>query len=472
MKTYNTSRFLEATGNCWRLTHTTHTITKINYTKHTQRGQYLDLFWISFFWLITEKNYALSILFFIIQAMEHKFFGCKVNKYHLSQRINHLNTIPETHQNSIIIASCEVTDRAKKKYIKEIITHAENKKHIYLTGCGSISNGKKIEETTFYSRYPELKSLSQNITLLPETPPQENKKPKLSTINHQLSTISTRKPIIIQTGCDNFCTFCLTVRKRWPHQSRAAHEIIDEINTFQKAGGHEIVLTGINLAARWASDSTKADQSQFSSLLQKIIIETEIPRIRISSLWPEYLDDIFFQIIQNPRFMPHFHISIQNFSDHILKLMKRNYNTNTLTTILHNFKNTNFKQTLSLWADIITGFPGETETDFQINYEAIQNHNITKLHAFPFSPHLKGETVPASFLTHQLPKKTRELRNKKLFAHAESLRQQFIDSQKWKTFEVLLEKQIDGIRQWRSENYIELKIPWNYYKNQIITTTL
>ncbi len=98
--------------------------------------------------------------------MQYKLFGCKVNKYYLNQRLNYL---PDD-KNSIIIASCEVTDRAKKKYIKEVITHSKNGKKILLTGCGTIVGRQKIDEKTFYHRYPELKPRQHNITLLSESP--------------------------------------------------------------------------------------------------------------------------------------------------------------------------------------------------------------------------------------------------------------------------------------------------------------
>lgn len=377
--------------------------------------------------------------------MEHKLFGCKVNKYYLNQRLDYFsNNSPLVEgEVGITIASCEVTDRAKKKYIKEVISHTTQGKKVFLTGCGTITKGQKVNEKAFYDRYPELIPHQQYITLLPESPSKNNAPISHPTTNQSL--ISTRKAIIIQTGCDNFCSFCLTVRKRGSHISRPQKEIIQEINDFHKAGGQEIVLTGINLAARGCSDSTKAHESRFANLLQAIIDQTDIPRIRISSMGPEYLDDRFFQVIQNPRFMNHFHLSIQSFSDPILKAMRRNYDAKHLDKVLTQFHQTfqDGETSLSLGADIITSFPGETQEEFQITFDALSKYGITKLHAFPFSSHQKGETVPASFLEDQVDPETKKHRNQLLIAEGDNVRQTFIDKETGKTLPVLIEQNKD-----------------------------
>jgi len=399
--------------------------------------------------------------------MQYKHFGCKVNKYYLNQRLNYL----PKQKNTIIIASCEVTDRAKKKYIKEIIHHAKKGEKILLTGCWSILQREKIDEKTLYDRYPELKERQTSITLLAESPPQQNNTDTKQNNKIKNTNIVTRKPIIIQTWCDNFCTFCLTVRKRGKHISRPAEDIINEIQQFQQSWWKEIVLTGINLAAWWCKNSTNPQESKFTELLKQIIDQTEIPRIRISSLWPEYINDDFFQIIQNPRFMPHFHLSIQSFSDSVLQNMKRNYDSQLLDHIIQQFHKHPSQDKLSLWADIISGFPWESDEDFQITYDAISKYRINKLHAFPFSPHLKGETVPASFLDAQIDHSIRKKRNQKLIAQGKHIRQEFIGLQKGKKFQVLLEQKKKWFRYGRTENYIEIKIDansWNYQHNQLI----
>jgi threonylcarbamoyladenosine tRNA methylthiotransferase MtaB len=111
-------------------------------------------------------------------------------------------------------------------------------------------------------------------------------------------------------------------------------EIIEEIQAIESQGGKEIVLTGINLMARGASNTKNPDESRFPELLEAILRQTSIPRIRISSIGPEYASERFFEAARDARVLPHFHYSIQSFSDHVLGLMRRNYDQKLLDRVL------------------------------------------------------------------------------------------------------------------------------------------
>jgi len=174
-------------------------------------------------------------------------------------------------------------------------------------------------------------------------------------------------------------------------------------------------------------------------LLKEILNQTTIPRIRISSLGPEYLNDEFFEVIRDSRVLPHFHLSIQSFSDAVLKGMKRNYSAEHLKNVLKRF---NILQSdcpkgpshatlamttgVSLGADIIVGFPGESEQDFEETVLGIREFNITKVHGFPFSEHAKGEMVPASLFEGQLSRTIKIQRVKKLLEVADEVRKAYI----------------------------------------------
>ena len=171
--------------------------------------------------------------------------------------------------------------------------------------------------------------------------------------------LRTKNYVIIQNGCDNHCSFCLTIFKRGVHRNRPLPEIIEEIKQIEAEGGKEIVLTGINLAAWGASNTRNAKESRFNELLEAILEQTTIPRIRISSLDPQYLDDRFFELMNNPRFCPHVHLSIQSFSDTVLKLMNRAYDSKKLDEVLKKLRNLNRSdaELVSIGADLISGFP-------------------------------------------------------------------------------------------------------------------
>ncbi|PZM85763.1 MAG: hypothetical protein DLD55_06065 [candidate division SR1 bacterium] len=405
--------------------------------------------------------------------MQHKVYGCKVNKFYLNKRIAHLEATNQVHENLFLVATCVVTDRAKMKWVKEIIEQAKLGKQILIAGCGSITKGKATERSAFFTYYPELQPYQEQITLLAEDPLEEESELAFS-FKMPGQKLWTKNYVIIQNGCDNHCSFCLTIFKRGPHRNRPLPEIIEEIKQIEAEGGKEIVLTGINLAAWGASNTRNAHESRLNELLEAILEQTSIPRIRISSLDPQYLDDRFFQIISNPRFCPHFHLSIQSFSPKVLKLMHRGYDAEQLNILLQKFRKLNRPDAefVSLGADIICGFPGETEEDFQLTCEGVQEHRITKLHAFPFSDHHKAERIPASLLPDQVPNEIRKSRNRKLIEIGDQVRDVFVAQNYGRKLQVLIEETKKGKSKGWTENYIQVSLPGTYEKGSLVEVIL
>ena len=374
----------------------------------------------------------------------------------------------------IFIASCVVTDRAKKRWIREV-KEAEKKlmpwEHIFLSGCGAFNACKK--DRAFYTHYPELKDIEDKIILLKEAPKKE-------IIKESKNLWLTKKFILIQKWCDSHCSFCLTVKKRGPHSSRKKEDILQDILDFEKIGGKEVVLTGINLSA-WGLKSTREKwKSRLTELLSYILLNSRIPRIRISSLGHEFVDDTLIKICKEKRIYPHFHLSLQSWSSKILKLMGRQYNKETLVSVLEKFKKLKRKDevSISIGADIITWFPWETEDDFRETCELIEKYQINKVHSFPFSAHHFWESVPASFLKNQIPENIKRQRQKLLLEKTEKIRNEFIQKEKWKSFEVLVEKVKWNSFSWWTENYIEVNeekfliTKWIIKKNEIISWIL
>lgn len=398
--------------------------------------------------------------------MQYKIFGCKVNKFYINKRLWYFDQNNLSKDQNYLIATCVVTDRAKNKRLKDVIKNLEAWKKIYMTWCWVFDKWKLIDSEKFYAIYPELKKFQNQIFLIWEDPWKEFKSESNKT------SLYTKKFILIQNGCDNFCTFCLTIMKRWKHRSRPLDEIIQEINDFSAWWWKEIVLTWVNLAARWCDNTNKIWESKFPYLLQEILNQTTIPRIRISSIWPEYLNEDFFRIIENPRIMTHFHISIQHFSDNILKSMNRNYDNKTLIQVLQKFQTLKRSDIISLWADLIVWFPWETDKDFQEMLDWIVDYNITKVHEFPFSWHTKWESVPAWKFQNQIPHAIKLSRKKQLNLIANQVRDSFIKKNKWLTHSVLIESKKDDKWQWWTENYIQVQLDWNYSKWEILQIKL
>ncbi len=421
--------------------------------------------------------------------MDYKIFWCKVNKYYLNKWLEYFSHKKNASTNSawqewqdknpLIIATCVVTDRAKAKWIKIAKQALKQWKKVYLTGCGAFDRGTKITEEKFYKTYPDLVEYQDNIVLLGEEPDSNTTR---ETSTHKFKSwvnIYTKKFVVIQNGCDSYCTFCLTVQKRGNHKTIPFEDIVNQINDFSDIGGQEVVLTGINLSA-WGNPSTNEwKNNQFGKMLKKLLRETDIPRIRISSLGPEFLDDDFFEAIQDSRFLPHFHFSIQSFDTEVLKKMRRHYDYTHLKNILtrlRQLKQSSSRQLpISIGADIITSFPWESEEQFQTTLQAIQDFQVTKLHAFPFSPHWRWDKVPAGFFENQIDDTTKKIRQQKIISLGNTIRENFIRTNIWTTQKVLLEEQKDGYWHGRTENYIGVKISakeWNFQRWSIIPLTL
>lgn len=398
--------------------------------------------------------------------MKYKIFWCKVNKYYTDKW---LNSDYLSWKSWVFVASCVVTDNAKKKRIKFVLkTLADLKEEdskIYISWCGAFEDWKSQEN--FFELYKELSPYREKIEILWEDPDLENGdktkdiKNKISNISSKLTWIYTKKFVLIQWWCDSFCTFCLTVKKRWRHFFRDKEDIRDDIIEFEKSWGKEVVLTWVNLSAWWLDSTNDIWKSKFSYLLDYLLKETNIERIRISSLWPEFIDDKCLEIFKEERIYPHFHFSLQSWSTNVLKSMSRHYDAKYIRELLEKTKDIKRKDLIdvSIWADIIVWFPWETDEDFLDTYNLVKDLKIQKLHAFPFSSHQKWESVPAWSFKNQIDDSVKKKRLEKLNFLWDEIREEFIKSQRWKKLKVLIEsvkKDGDYISwKWWTQNYIE-----------------
>ena len=421
--------------------------------------------------------------------MQYKIFWCKVNKYYTDKWLN--SEYLEGKQ-GIFIASCVVTDNAKRKWIKfvkDIFKKDElNENHkVFISWCWAFKSWEAQDD--FFDLYPDLAEYKWRIEILWEDPEEkvlewkkEIKKIDLSKIKEKLKNaeIYTKKFVLIQWGCDSFCSFCLTVVKRWRHYFRAKEDIAWDINEFEQNWGKEVVLTWINLSA-WGLDSTNPDLwrqvnkieevvSNLSELLEYLLKNTKIKRLRISSLWPEFVDEKVLKIFENSRIYPHFHFSLQSWSNQVLKEMKRHYSWDFMKDVLLKLRDIKRKDNIKIWiwADIIVGFPGETEENFKETLGLVSECKITKVHAFPFSAHKLWENVPAWFYKEQISDKIKKDRMFEIMSLSEQVRDDFIDENIWEELEVLIEvvnpssqpspsgEKEQGIKwKWWTQNYLE-----------------
>lgn len=429
--------------------------------------------------------------------MEYKIFGCKVNKYYTDEW---LNSGYLKDKKGIFVASCVVTDNAKRKWIKFVkdIAKGETEK-IYISGCWAFKSWEA--QNDFFEIYPELEHLKWKIEILWEKPEELKKdiinSKEIKSIKEKLKSIPqiyTKKFLLIQWWCDSFCTFCLTVKKRWKHYYRDKDSIVEEINDFEKAWWKEVVLTWVNLSAWWLESTNPPPSpipikegghkvpSRFAELLRYILDNTNIPRIRISSMWPEFIDDKCLEIFKETRIYPHFHYSVQSWSSNVLKAMHRHYDGKYMRDLLEKTKNIKRDDNVevSIWADLIVWFPWETEEDFLDTYNLVKDWLITKIHGFPFSPHTTWETVPAWSFPNQLSDIIKKDRMWRLEEIWEQIRDEFIEKNVWNEFEVLIEVVKTDENTWKTiwkgwtQNYIDVDntnfevISWEVKRNEII----
>jgi len=423
--------------------------------------------------------------------MQFKIFWCKVNKYYTDEW---LKSEYLKDKNGIFVASCVVTDKAKRKWIKFVkdeVKKLEWDDKIFISWCWAFKKWEAQDD--FFDIYPELKEFEWKIVILWEKPEElkleidsktkkeEKKKVDFSKLkNFTQKQIYTKKFLLIQWWCNSFCTFCLTVQKRWRHYYRDKDDIVSEITEFEFGWWKEVVLTWVNLSAWWLKDTNDVWQSRFAELLEYILEKTTIPRLRISSLWPEFIDDRCLEIFKNKRIYPHFHFSVQSGSSKVLKDMRRHYDWEYMRKLLEKTKNLEREDwvEVSIWADIIVGFPWETKDDFMDTYNLVKDWLITKVHAFPFSAHKFWESVPAWKFENQVSDLEKKDRMWDLEFIADSVRDDFIERNIWKKFEVLIEvvKEENWKIRWKgwTENYIEADdrtfeiLEWEIKKNSIV----
>ena len=372
-----------------------------------------------------------------------KTLGCKVNYFDSAyvsaalQLAGHVLVEKITDAEIVFVNSCTVTHAADRDSKASALQALRKVPKVYLYGCGPA-----VDEQKWKNQLPNCIIFSSIVKLLHHF--------NIDQADQDISPTFTRTrvPIVIQNGCDNTCTFCVTRIARGSHSSVSAEEIIKKIQHASKNGVKEIVLTGINLAAWGSSNSNNAQESKLGELLQKILKNTNIPRIRLSSLGPQFLHKDFWEVYRNPRICDYLHLSIQSGSSKILKSMNRGYDIQTVEKIITQARK--IRPDTAISADFIVGFPGESEQDFQETCSCIQNGNIFKLHVFPFSAR---NYTPAAFFSQTVSDFEKKKRVQTLIQLEKTLHTKFLLSQIGKEKEILTEKKGTGL----TSNYIRVK---------------
>jgi threonylcarbamoyladenosine tRNA methylthiotransferase MtaB len=270
----------------------------------------------------------------------------------------------------------------------------------------------------------------------------------------------TRTFLKVQDGCDYNCSFCTIPMARGKSRSDKIANVLENVKEIANAGSKEIILTGVNLG------DFGENGENFFQLITALEKETTIPRYRISSIEPNLLtDDIIKFVASSQRFMPHFHIPLQCGSDRILGLMHRRYKRKLYADRVNLIKT--LMPHASIGVDVVVGFPGETEIDFQETYSFLESLPITYLHVFTYS---ERDNTLAATMQDSVTHATRQARNKKL-RQLSYLKQEYFNAQFSGTIRsVLFEKEEKtSMMEGYTDNYIRIKSPYKKeWINQIM----
>lgn len=391
--------------------------------------------------------------------------GCKSNQFESSIIAENLenNGITQTKKiedaNFYILNSCTVTHKSDNEamYLLRAAKHKNPNITTIITGCVAQVEKEKLLENEFVDLVVGNDEKLNLYKILSDT---QEKTCSVSDIMHRtyfskvvLNDMSkTRASLKIQDGCDNRCSYCIIPFARGKSRSADIEFIVEQINNFSKHGFKEVVLTGIHIG-QWGKDIG----FELLDLIKAIEECTTIERFRMGSLNPTEISDEMLEYLKNSKkFCPHFHLSLQSACNKTLKSMNRFYKVEDYLAQIDKINET--FDTPFLGSDIITGFAGETEEDFQITVENLQKSGLSQIHVFPYS--VREGTIGAK-APNQVDEKVRQLRADIVKALSFIKHTEFINKNIGKTREVLIEKRFDkrtGLLKGVTRNYLTILI--------------
>ena len=362
------------------------------------------------------------------------------------------------YANIYVLNSCSVTENADRE-ARKIIRQAKRlnpSSSIIVTGCYA---QLKPEELTAIKEVDMIFGAKEKFNLLDHLDSIElNHKTKLfhseiNSVSHFEPSFSsndrTRSYLKVQDGCDYNCTFCTIPLARGASRSSTVSKTLMSAKQAISSGAREIVLTGVNIG-----DFGVNSHEKFIDLLVSLNDLNDLDRIRISSIEPNLLSNEIIEFCaKSKKIMPHFHIPLQSGSSRILKLMRRKYQTSLYKERIEHIKS--LIPDACIGADIIVGFPSETDVDFQKSYDFIESLNISYLHVFSYSERQNTKAIKIKNKVSKAKKAERSLAMREL---SKKLKLSFEKSFVGSTREVLFEYQIDN--QWfgHSDNYLPVRV--------------
>ncbi|MBE6548184.1 MAG: tRNA (N(6)-L-threonylcarbamoyladenosine(37)-C(2))-methylthiotransferase MtaB [Ruminococcaceae bacterium] len=410
---------------------------------------------------MTKKTVALATL------------GCKVNQYESEAIAEALEGTgweilsPAQPCDAYIVNTCTVTAESDRKARQTIRRMMKQNPFAYIlvTGCYSQVSPDAISAISGVdyicgssNKMSVVEKLNHLYNIGQKNTQTEICVPNLDSAEFENMSITkfdrTRAYVKIEDGCESHCAYCTIPAARGPIRSKPASEVISEVEGLVHGGCREVVLTGIETGS-YGKDISK--ETDLASILEQIDTIPNIGRVRLGSLDPSMIKPDFVNRIKKLRSItPHFHLSMQSGSSAVLAGMKRKYNADQAMRAVKLLRDA--FPTLQLTTDIIVGFPGETEQDFEQSCALVENARFLMVHVFPYS---KRQGTPAATMKNQVADDIKHLRVKALSQKAADIRGEILDSLMGGEVDVLFESANGGYAYGHTPEFVEVKVKSN-----------
>lgn len=399
-----------------------------------------------------------------------KTLGCRLNQYETDALVTDFSSagyqLVELNQSPdvVVVNTCTVTNQSDQKSRNVISQAARNNQGavVVVTGCMANNFKEKLESQDNITFVVENNRKSSVLSLVdahfsgeilhPNQLPQD-----VFRYEPVRQSLHTRSAVKIQDGCDNFCTFCIIPMVRGRAVSRPVEDVLENVRKTIANGFKELVVTGVNIGRY------EDGEARFEDLLAQIL---EVPgdfRVRISSLEPDGFGDRFVELFQHPKLMPHLHLCLQSGSDKTLLRMRRMYDVDQFRKTVSRFRSV--YPEFNFTTDIIVGFPGETDEEFQETLDAVREFSFSHVHTFKYSVR-KG--TRAERLENHVPEKIKTERSAKIRELSEANKKQYYRSLIGKTQHVLVEK----VAKTKASGYGDLYVPVEFQGDDIQKNTV
>jgi threonylcarbamoyladenosine tRNA methylthiotransferase MtaB len=403
------------------------------------------------------------------QAPVFSTHGCRLNAYE-TEAIRDM-TAKAGLQDAIVVNTCAVTAEAVRKARQDIrkLRRANPNAKLIVTGCAA-----QTEPETFAAMAEVDRVIGNTEKMKPETwaalgtgfigdterVQVDDIMSVTETAGHLIDGFGTRSRayVQVQNGCDHRCTFCIIPYGRGNSRSVPAGVVVDQIKRLVDKGFNEVVLTGVDLTS-WGADLPS--EPKLGDLVMRILkLVPDLPRLRISSIDSIEVDEnLMHAIATEPRLMPHLHLSLQHGDDLILKRMKRRHLRDDAIRFTEDAMR--LRPDMTFGADIIAGFPTESDAHFENSLKLVEDCNLTWLHVFPYS---KREGTPAAKIPSQIDGNLIKCRAARLREVGERQVQKHLAAQVGQTHNVLMENPTMG----RTEQFAEVHFATPQHEGQIV----